>query len=73
MTSETNSHVSPEPIEAPEPRPVRQRDLVRGRALLHGWNVLCAEGPELSSFSSFKAGVQAFEDYMACHDRRATR
>ena len=73
MTSETNSHVSPEPIEAPEPQPVRTRDLVRGRALLHGWNVCTAEGPELSSFSSFKAGVQAFEDYMLMHDRRASR
>ena len=68
--SDLNSHVAPEPIEAPEPQPVRTRDLVRGRALLHGWNVMTAEGPELSSFSSFKAGVEAYDLYMKVHDRR---
>ena len=60
--SDLNSHVAPEPIEAPEPQPVRQRDLVRSRALQAGWRVMTAEGPMLSSYASFIAGVEAYED-----------
>lgn len=71
MTSETHSAIRPEPIEASEPKPVRGRDLVRSRALQHGYNVLCAEGPALVSYASFVAGVDAYDLYMACHERRA--
>jgi len=67
-----NAHVAPEPIEAPEPRPVeRQRDLVRQRALAWGWRVMTADGEALSSLASFKVGVSAYEEYLKCHDRRA--
>lgn len=69
MTTPPHAHVRPEPIEAPEPQPVRVRDLVRGRALLHGWNVLTADSLRVS-FSSWKAGVEAFEEYVRDHDRR---
>jgi hypothetical protein len=67
---ELGAHVRPEPIEAPEPQPVRQRDLVRHRALTHGYNVLCAEQPAVISYASFRAGVEAYELYRAVHDRR---
>lgn len=67
------AHVRPEPIEASEPQPVRVRDLVRSRALQHGYNVLTAEGPALASYASFVAGVDAYELYMACHNRRVSR
>jgi hypothetical protein len=63
-------HVAPEPIEAPEPRPVeRQRDLVRRNAILWGWSVMTAQGSP-STVGSFAAGVEAFEQYRAAHDRR---
>ena len=73
MTTETNAHVAPEPIEAPpEPRPVeRKRDLVRQRALAWGWRVMVADpafGP--SSLPAFRAGVEAFEAYRREHDQR---
>ena len=73
--TETNAHVAPEPIEAPEPlevRQLRQRDLVRQRALAWGWRVMVADpsgGP--SSLPAFRAGVEAFEAYRTEHDRRA--
>jgi len=67
--ADTLSHVG-EIREAPEPRPVRQRDLVRFRALTKGWEAMTGEGPALSSFSSFKAGVAAYEEYMALWNRR---
>ena len=70
--TETNAHIAPETIEAPEPRPVeRQRDLVRQHALAWGWRVMTADGEALSSLASFKAGVSAYEAYLAAHDRRA--
>jgi hypothetical protein len=72
MTEQINAHIAPEPIEAPEPRPVEwQRDLVRQHALAWGWRVMTAEGPALSSMASFRAGVEAYEAYLECHDRRA--
>jgi hypothetical protein len=61
--------IAPEPIEAPEPQPVRQHDLVRQRALLHGWNTL-SELPGAPSYGTFVAAVEAYETYMLCHDRR---
>lgn len=64
---ELGAHVKPEPIEAPEPRPVTGRDLVRSRALQAGWRALCAEGPALVSYASWVAGVEAFEEYLASH------
>jgi hypothetical protein len=64
---ELGAHVKPEPIEVPEPQPVTARDLVRGRALLAGWRVLCAEGDALCTFASFKAGVEAHEAYLREH------
>lgn len=73
MTGE-HCHIAPEPIEAPEPqpveRPVRTVDKVRRDALIKGWNAMTGEGPGLSSFSSFKAGVEAFEEHMRNWDRR---
>ena len=67
------AHVRPEPTEASEPQPVRVRDLVRSRALQHGYNVLVAEGPALISYGSWLAGVEAYELYLSCHNRRVTR
>jgi hypothetical protein len=68
--SDTHSHVAPEPIEAPEPRPVeRQRDLVRRNAVNWGWSVMTALGSP-PSVGAFAAGVEAFEAYRAAHDRR---
>ena len=73
MTSETNSHVSPEPIEAPEPQPVRQRDLVLDKAALLGWQRFQVEEHGLGSFGDFKAALSLALDYYLSHDRRATR
>ena len=74
MTGE-HCHIVPQPIEAPEPRPVerpqRQLDKVRRDALHKGYAALSGEGPALSSFSSFKAGVEAFEEHMRMWNRRA--
>ena len=67
--TETNAHVAPEPIEAPEPLEVRQ---LRQRAIAWGWRVMVADpsgGP--SSLPAFRAGVEAFEAYRTEHDRRA--
>ena len=71
--TETNAHVAPEPIEAPEPRPVeRQRDLVRQRAVAWGWRVMTADpAGGTCSLPAFRAGVEAVEAYLAAHDRRA--
>ena len=69
--ADTHAHIAPEPIEAPEPRPVeRQRDLVRRNAIAWGWSVMTAQGSP-PSVASFAAGVEAFEMYRAAHDRRA--
>jgi len=73
MTSECRSHVAPEPIEAPEPQPVRRRDLVRAEALRLGWRALCAEGEALSTFTAFLAGVEAYEEHLRRHDYRRPR
>jgi hypothetical protein len=70
MSDKTHSRIAPEPTEAPEPQPVRTRDLVRGRALLHAWNTLAA-GP--IDFPSFVEAIQAYEDYRAEWDRRMPR
>ena len=68
-----NAHIAPEPIEAPEPRPVeRQRDLVRQHAIGWGWSVMMAQGSP-PSVPSFAAGVEAFEMYVQAHDRRGAR
>ena len=71
--TETNAHVAPEPIEAPEPRPVeRQRDLVRRNAIAWGWRVMTADpAAGTCSLPAFRAGVEAVEAYLAAHDRRA--
>lgn len=50
-------------------RPVRSKDLVRGRALLHGYNVLTG-GEALVAFDTFRAAVEAYELYLEVHDRR---
>ena len=63
-------HVRPEPIEAPEPQPVRVRDLVRHRALIHGYNVQQAGGAGVVPYAAFVAGVDAYELYRDVHDRR---
>ena len=68
--SDTRCRIAPEPLEAPEPQPVRQRDLVRARALLHGYNTLQSGERAVISFDSFAAGYEAVEDYRACHDKR---
>jgi len=73
MTSETRSHIAPEPTEAPEPQPVRQRDLVRAEALRLGWRALNAEGAALSTFASFLAGVEAYEEHLRRFDYRRPR
>lgn len=66
------AHVAPEPVEAPEVRQLRQRDLVRERAIAWGWRVMVADPmPGPSSLPAFRAGVEAFEAYRAEHDRRA--
>lgn len=73
MTEDTHAHIAPEPIEAPEPRPVeRQRDLVRRNAIAWGWSVMTAQGSP-PSVASFAAGVEAFEMYRSAHDRRGAR
>jgi hypothetical protein len=51
-------------------RPVRARNLVRERALLHGYNVLTSEGKTMVALDSFKAAVEAYELYREVHDRR---
>lgn len=63
------AHVRPEPVEASEPQPVRVRDLVRSRALQHGYRVMCAEAPALASYASYVAGVEATEQYLQAHQR----
>jgi len=67
-----NARIRPEPIEAPEPQPVVERrvDRVRDRALRHGFNVATAEAGPMS-LAQFVAGVDAYELYLSCHDRRA--
>lgn len=62
--------VRPDPIEAPEPQPVRVRDLVRQRALLHGYNVQQAGGGSVVPYAAWVAGVDAYELYRSVHDRR---
>jgi hypothetical protein len=37
-------------------------DPARIKALCKGWEAMTAEGPALSSFSSFCAGVRAYEE-----------
>jgi hypothetical protein len=72
MTADTHSRIAPEPIEAPEPQPVRQtrqRDLVRDHALAWGWRVMTADGPG-PTVAAFRAGVDAYEMYRRVHDRR---
>ena len=73
-------HVAPEPIEAPEPRPaepppptlpVRNRDLVRYRALLLGYSAAQAKDPKGTlDFEAFAAGVEVALDYLRQWDRR---
>jgi len=83
--TETNAHIAPEPIEAPEPqREQRRRDLVRQRAMAWGWRVMTADpAGGTCSLPAFRAGVEAVESYirarsprgptsaMGAHDRRA--
>ena len=73
--TETNAHIAPEPIEAPEPqREQRKRDLVRQRALAWGWRVMTADpagGP--SSLPAFRAGVEAYERHLSRHDYRGRK
>lgn len=74
MNTGEHCHIRPEPIEAPEPQPVRperREDKVRLNALIEGWREMTGEGPGLSSFASFKAGVTVYEQYMATWNRRA--
>ena len=72
-------HVVPEPVEAPQPRPVeppptlpvRNRDLVKGRALLYGYNAAQAKDPKGTlDFEAFAAGVEVALDYLRQWDRR---
>ena len=67
LTGPVNSHIKPEPIEAPEPRPVTGEQLVRSRALQAGWRALCADGPALVSYASWTAAVEAYEEYLQGH------
>jgi hypothetical protein len=49
---------------------VRQHDLVRDKAVRHGFNVATAkQGP--MSVADFAAGIEAYELYRQVHDRRA--
>ncbi len=59
------ARVRPEPIEAAEPRQYSQRDLDRGRALIHGFHVMRERQGGLTGFDAFKAGVEAYELRMA--------
>ena len=68
--SDTHAHVAPEPLEAPEPRPARVRDLVKARALLHGYNTLQARERAVIPFWVWVEAYDAVGDYLACHDRR---
>jgi len=72
-------HVVPEPVEAPQPRPVeppptlpvRNRDLVRCRALLYGYNAAQEKDPKGTlDFEAFAAGVEVALEYLRLWDRR---
>jgi hypothetical protein len=70
-----NAHIAPEPIEAPEPRPVeQQRDLVREEALLLGCLAMAkAGGWDTPHILSFREGVEAYEQHLSRHDYRGRR
>lgn len=63
--SDTSTHVSAEPVEASEPSPTTREDLIRYRAVLHGWRVLKGVYPNLT-FEMFAAGVNAYEFHRDC-------
>lgn len=76
--SDTSTHVSAEPVEAAEPSPTTREDLIRYRAVLHGFNVLKGVCPGLVSFPAFLAAVDAYEFHRDCasldrqgHEERA--
>ena len=65
----TNSHIAPEPIEAPEPqREQRRRDLVREEAVRLGRLAQFQGGPDAAK--AFRAGVEAYERHVSRHDYR---
>lgn len=59
--ADLGAHVRPEPIEAIEPRAVTARDLLRSRALLHGWHALCARTRGAISYEAYVDSVDAYE------------
>ena len=71
--SDLNSHVAPEPIEAPEPQPVRRKNLVLDKAARLGWERFHVEDYGLGNFPDFKAALELAYDYLLIHDRRASR
>jgi hypothetical protein len=70
---ELYAHVAPEPIEAPEPQPVRQIDSVFDKAARLGWTQYQVEEQGLGSFHDFKAALALAYDYLLIHDRRGRR
>jgi len=72
MTDDTHSHVSPEPIEAPEEqREQRQRDLVREEAARLGRLAQLQGGPDAAA--AFRAGVEAYERHLSRYDYRGRK
>ena len=69
--ADTHSHVVPEPIEAPEPQPVRYQNLVLDKAARLGWERFQVEQQGLGNFPDFKAALALAYDYLLIHDRRA--
>jgi hypothetical protein len=71
MTNE-HCHPRPDPQEAPPTVPVRNRDLVRYRALLLGYSAGRAHDPKGTlSFEAWSAGVDLVLEYLRAWDRRA--
>jgi len=66
-------HCRPEPIEAPEPQPVRQHDLVFAKAAQLGWDRYHVEDQGLGSLPDFAAALRLAYDYLLIHDRRGAR
>ena len=75
MTEQScHAHVRPQgpATEAPPPTlPVRNRDLVKYRALLLGYNVAQGKDPKGTlDFEAFAAGVEVTLEYLRTWDRR---
>ena len=72
MTGE-NCHISPEPMEAPEPRPARVRDKVFDTASVLGFEAMRAAQSGPVGLDDFRAGFRLALDYVLVNDRRVGR